>query len=81
VLKLRGGLSIGLEALRPSEPRHFPDKATPNYYTKNESFTSEIFKMWYVCFHFHRRGRGVFIVPWGSFTDLVEAVTHQVVAG
>jgi hypothetical protein len=25
--------------------------------------------------------RGVFIGPWGSSTDLAEAVTHQVVAG
>jgi hypothetical protein len=35
---------IGLEALRPTEPRHSPDKAMPSYYTKNESFTSGISK-------------------------------------
>jgi hypothetical protein len=26
-------------------------------------------------------GRGVFIGPWGSSTDLAEAVSHEVVAG
>jgi hypothetical protein len=38
----RGGLPIGREALRPSEPHHSPNKATPSYYTKNETFASEI---------------------------------------
>jgi hypothetical protein len=38
------GLSTGREALWPSEPRHFPDKATPSYYTKNEIFASGISK-------------------------------------
>jgi hypothetical protein len=26
-------------------------------------------------------GRGVFIVPWGSSTDMAEVVTHQVAVG
>jgi hypothetical protein len=43
-LELQGGLQIGREALRPSELHHSPDKATPRYHTKNESFASEIFK-------------------------------------
>jgi hypothetical protein len=47
-LELRGGLPIGREALRPLEPHHSPNKATPSYYTKNESFASEISKMWCV---------------------------------
>jgi hypothetical protein len=37
-LELGGGLPIGRESLRPSEPHHSPNKATPSYYTKNESF-------------------------------------------
>jgi hypothetical protein len=45
-LELRGGLPIGWEALQPSEPHHSPDKATPSYYTKNESFASGISKIW-----------------------------------
>jgi hypothetical protein len=44
-VELQGGLPIDWEALQPSEPRHFPDKATPSYYTKNESFASGISKM------------------------------------
>jgi hypothetical protein len=39
-LELEGGLPLGCEAIRLSEPRHSPDKATPRYYTKNESFAS-----------------------------------------
>jgi hypothetical protein len=46
--ELRGGLPIGQEAFRPSEPYHSPDKATPIYYTKNVSFTSGISKVWCV---------------------------------
>jgi hypothetical protein len=49
MLELRGEFLIGQEALRPSEPRHSPDKATPSYYTKKESFASEISKMLCVC--------------------------------
>jgi hypothetical protein len=48
MLVLRGGLLIGREALRPSEPHHSPDKATPSYYTMNESIASGISKMWCV---------------------------------
>jgi hypothetical protein len=77
-LELQGGLPIVQEALRPSEPRHSPDKATPSYYTKNESFASEISKIWCVCSHFHHRG--VFIGPWGSSTDLEKSVWCRVVA-
>jgi hypothetical protein len=44
-LELQGGLLIGREALRPSEPHHSPDKAMPSYYTKNESFASGISKI------------------------------------
>jgi hypothetical protein len=44
---------MGREALRPSEPCHSPDKATPSYYTKNESFAGGISKMWCVCVDFH----------------------------
>jgi hypothetical protein len=50
-----GGLPIGREALRPSEPHHSPDKATPRYYSKNESFTSGISKIWCVSSYFHYR--------------------------
>jgi hypothetical protein len=32
-----------------------------------------------VCHHFHNKG--VFIGPWGSFTNLEKSVWHQVVAG
>jgi hypothetical protein len=46
--ELRGELLIGWEALRPSEPRHSPDKAMPSYYTKNESFAIGISKVAYV---------------------------------
>jgi hypothetical protein len=59
VLELRGGLPTGQEALWPSEPDHSPDKATPSYYTKNESFASGISKMWCVSSHFHC-GRGIY---------------------
>jgi hypothetical protein len=52
-LELQGGLLIGREALRPSEPHHSPDKAMPSYYTKKQSFTSGISKMWCVCVDFH----------------------------
>jgi hypothetical protein len=45
VLELQGGLPTGQEALRPSEPQHSPDKATPSYYTKNGSFSSGISKI------------------------------------
>jgi hypothetical protein len=69
----------GREALRPLEPRHSPNKATPIYYTKNESFASGIFKMWCVSSHFHHRG--VFIGPWGSSTNLDKLVWCVVVAG
>jgi hypothetical protein len=55
-LELQGWLPTGREALRPSEPRHSPDKVTPSYYIKNERFTSGIYKMWCVSSHFHRRG-------------------------
>jgi hypothetical protein len=48
MLKLRGGLLTGREALQPSEPCHSLDKATPSYYTKNGSFPSGISKMWCV---------------------------------
>jgi hypothetical protein len=51
--ELRGGLLTGQEALRPSGPRHSPDKAMPSYYTKNESFASGISKVWCVCSNFH----------------------------
>jgi hypothetical protein len=51
----------------------------PSHYTKNESFASGISKVWCVCSDFHRRG--VFIGSWVSSTDLVKAVTHQVVVG
>jgi hypothetical protein len=78
-LELRGGLLIGREALWPLGACHSPDKATPSYYTKNESFASGISKMWCVSSHFHRRG--VFIGPWGSFTDLEKSVWHLVLAG
>jgi hypothetical protein len=64
---------------RPSEPLHSLDKATPSYYTKNESFVSGISKIWCVCPHFHHMG--VFIGPWGSSIDLDKSVWHQVVAG
>jgi hypothetical protein len=30
------------ETLQPTEPHHSPDKATPSYYTKNESYASAI---------------------------------------
>jgi hypothetical protein len=59
MLELQGGLPTGLEALRPSEPRYSPDKATPIYYTKNGSFASGSSKMWCVSSHFHRRGGGI----------------------
>jgi hypothetical protein len=51
--ELRGGIPTGREALRPSEPHHSPDKATPSYYTRNESFASGISKVWCVCSDFH----------------------------
>jgi hypothetical protein len=47
-LELWAGLPIGREALQPLEPRHFPDKTMPIYYTKNGSFVSGISKMWCV---------------------------------
>jgi hypothetical protein len=43
------GLPIGREALQPLEPRHSSNKATPIYYTKNESLAIGISKMWCVC--------------------------------
>jgi hypothetical protein len=52
-LDLRGGLLIGREALRPSDPRHSPEKAMPSYYTKNESFASAISNVCCVCSDFH----------------------------
>jgi hypothetical protein len=45
-----------------------------NYYTKNESFACEFYKVWCVCSDFH--WRPVFIGPWGSSIDLAEAVTR-----
>jgi hypothetical protein len=78
-LELRGGLPTGREALRPLELHHSSDKATPSYYTKNESFASEISKSWCTCSDFHRRG--VFIGPWDSSINLAEVVTHQVAVG
>jgi hypothetical protein len=48
VPELQGGLPIGREALRPSEIHHSPNKSTPSYYSKNESFASGISKMWCV---------------------------------
>jgi hypothetical protein len=75
--ELRGRLLTGREAFRPSEPRHSPDKAMPSYYIKNE-----ICKWNFQCvvcvFRFPMEG--VFIRSWGSSTDLVEVVTHQVAA-
>jgi hypothetical protein len=68
----------GQEALRPSEPCHSLDNATPSYYTKNGSFACGISKMSYVC---RLSPIGVFIGPWGSSTDLAEAVTRQVTTG
>jgi hypothetical protein len=56
--ELRGGLPIAQEALQPSEPHNSPDKATPSYYTKNESFASGIYKVWCVCVDFHHEGGG-----------------------
>jgi hypothetical protein len=79
-LELRGGLPIGQEALQPSKPHHSPDKATLSCYTKKESFASGISKMWCVCV-LTFTGRGLFIGPWGSSTDLAEAVTRQVAVG
>jgi hypothetical protein len=78
MLELWGGLLTGLEALRPSAPHHPSDKATPSYYTKNESFASEISKMWCVLIS---TNRGVFIVVQGGVTNLVKSLTHQVVVG
>jgi hypothetical protein len=69
---------MGREGLRPSEPFHSPDKATPSNYTKNESFARGISKMWCVSSHFHCRE--VFIGPCGSSTDLEKSVWCQVVA-
>jgi hypothetical protein len=57
-LELQGGLLIGREALRPSEPHHSPDKAMPSYYTKNESFASGISKIWCVSSHLQHGGGG-----------------------
>jgi hypothetical protein len=79
-LDLQGGLLTGQEALWPSEPHHSPDKATPSYYTNKESFASGISKMWCVCVSTFT-SRGVFIGPWGSSTNLAEAVTRQVAVG
>jgi hypothetical protein len=45
VLKLQGGLPTEREALWPSKAHHSPNKATPSYYTKIESFASGISKM------------------------------------
>jgi hypothetical protein len=47
----------------PSEPRHSPDKATPSYYTKNESFASGISKVWCVCVDFRHEG-GIYRGEW-----------------
>jgi hypothetical protein len=69
----------GREALRLSKPCHSPNKPTPSYYTKNESFASGIFKMCCASSHFHRRG--VIIWPWGSSTDLEKSIWCQGVAG
>jgi hypothetical protein len=52
----------------------------PSYYTKKENFASGISKIWCVCVC-RLSPVGVFIEPWGSTTDLAEAVTYQVVAG
>jgi hypothetical protein len=79
MLKLQRGLSIGWEALQPSEPCHSPNKATPSYYTKNGSFASGISKMLCVCVLISN-GRGAFIGVQAGVTDLVDSVTHQVVA-
>jgi hypothetical protein len=76
--KLRGGLPTGWEALRPLEPLHSPYKATPNYYTKNESFGCGISKVWCVC-RLSPRG-GVFIGVNGTSTNLEKSVWCQVVA-
>jgi hypothetical protein len=57
VPKLWGRLPTCWEALYPSEPHHSPNKAMPSYYTKNESFASEIFKVWCVCR----------LSPWGGY--------------
>jgi hypothetical protein len=65
------------QAGRPSEPCQSPDKATPSYYTKNESFASGISEMWCVLIS---TKRGVFIGVQGGVTDLVKSITHQVVA-
>jgi hypothetical protein len=70
---------MGQEALRPLEPRHSADKATPSYYTMNESFASGISKIWCVSSLLHHRG--VFIGLWGSSADFEKSVWHQLVAG
>jgi hypothetical protein len=61
--ELRGGLPTSQEALRLSEPRHSPDKDTPSYYTKNESFASGISKVWCVCVDFHCE-EGIYMCEW-----------------
>jgi hypothetical protein len=80
VLKLRGVLPTGREALRSSEPRHSHDKAMPSYYTKNESFVSGIFKMWCVCVLTFTM-RWVFIGANRTPADLDKLVWCQVVVG
>jgi hypothetical protein len=72
-LELRGGLPIGREALRHSEPHHSSDEVTPNYYTKNESFISGISKMWCVCVSTFTMRR-VFIGVNRTPTDLDKSV-------
>jgi hypothetical protein len=73
VPELRGVLT-GREALRSSEPRHSPDKATPSYYSKNESFASEISKSWCVSTFIMR---GVFIGVNKTSTDLEKLVAGR----
>jgi hypothetical protein len=63
MLELRGGLPTGQEALRPLEPCHSPDKATPSYYTMNERFASGISKGWCVCIDFQCEG-GIYRGEW-----------------
>jgi hypothetical protein len=79
VLKLRGGLPIGQEALWPSEPRLSPDKAMAATTLRMRALQVEFLSNG-VCLLITTRG-GVFIGLWESSTDLAKAVTHQVVVG
>jgi hypothetical protein len=65
----------------PSEPHHFPDKATPSYYTKNEGFARRISKVCCVCQLSPCVWGAVFIGVSGTSIDLERSVWCQVVAG